>query len=114
MKLEANTNLAKVFLAGCLVFNTLDAFLTVIFVYFFEIAGEANPIAGKVLEISPLLFIVFKLFLGALLYFVVRKHLEDKRTQIALAIVFMIYMFIVVCFIWGALSVPFQLLLGGF
>ena len=112
MDKEINTNLAKVFLAGILIFNTLDIFLTLIFIYLFGMAGEVSPLMEKLLEISPVLFAAYKLLWGTLLYFAVRNHLDGKRVVIGLAIGFVVYMFIVHTFIWGALSLPFQLLLG--
>lgn len=109
---KEKTSLGKVLLFSVIIFNALDALLTVTFVYLFGIAGEANPIAGAALKVSPILFVALKFLLSAFLYFAARKHLEDKRTVILLGIVFAIYMSVIVCFIWGALSLPFQMLMG--
>lgn len=81
---------AGLFLGSTLLFNFLDAILTITVVSL-GLAAEANPLMAAALAQGPFVFSVVKFGAGTTSAWILWRHREQKLALVGIALVFLVY-----------------------
>ena len=83
-------------------FNIIDAISTYIFVCVLKVAQEANPLMEKLLDISPVLFFMFKINIVTIgIYFLYYYGTKYQKAKIGLYVLCGVYTLVMINSAYG-------------
>lgn len=90
----------KLLAVAIVIFNTLDWVFTVSLISIFNIGIEANPIASFLLNLSPIIFIIFKHSINLPILLLAERNNGKKSGSIAIWVLFVIYYLLMLNFVF--------------